>query len=355
MKKKLFTVSVISIVVLLTVLSSLYFLPGEFPAVEAGHFLPSDQSADIGGEAVLAANRPSVEDYGVYYRDTLIRYFPTFNIAADFAKDIQYTMIKQRGVTNPLWHNYPPYAVYTGVNEYTEFDTYEAAVAFADRQDTAYVYRRENHSLVYEKKEPLPTSALIKNVPHYLQMPELPRGCEVTSLAMLINYRGISVDKMTLADQIEKNTEPYTIKNGMIYCGDPNDGFIGSMTSFDRFGFGVYHKPVFRLLARYFPDTAVDLTGAEFEDLYPFIAAGTPVWVIINSFYGELPDGEFEQWHTPNGVIDITYREHAVLITGYDEDTIYFHDPLGALSSAPKSGFIKAWEQMGRQAVSVYG
>lgn len=37
------------------------------------------------------------------------------------------------------------------------------------------------------------------NVPIENQMPDLPNGCEVTSLAMLLNYYGIKVTKEDLA------------------------------------------------------------------------------------------------------------------------------------------------------------
>jgi uncharacterized protein YvpB len=324
-----------------------YFLLNSVATVEAGDFHDSTLP-----EAVERA-QASGDEFSLYCEEQLVGEYATYEEAYAHAQNLQYASIKQKGMTNLLWNNYPPYMVYTSADTSHDFETYEEAAAFADSQESAYIYYRGNHTLVYEKNKPLPTSAFINNVPLIMQMPELPRGCEVTSLAMLINHMGIAVDKMTLADQIEKNKEPLVIKNGEIFAGDPNDGFIGSMTSFDAFGLGVYHKPIFRLLNQYFPSSAVDLTGAELKDLYQFIANGTPVWVIINSQYNELPASEFETWHTPNGAIDITYREHSVLITGYDENNIYFNDPLGSASSAPKDEFIKAWEQMGRQAVSI--
>ena len=45
---------------------------------------------------------------------------------------------------------------------------------------------------------------ILLDVPTILQKPELPRGCEVTSLAMMLNYAGIEVNKMELAEKINK-------------------------------------------------------------------------------------------------------------------------------------------------------
>lgn len=356
-KTTLFTFSIISIIIIFSSVVLLYFLLSGLYTIEAGSFRNSNRdfanrsSGGANGEEIVAGNPDG--DYFVYKENMLAGIFSTYEEAYSFAQNHKYSSIKKKGITNLLWDNYPPYNVFTSSDKYYEFDTYADACAFANEQDTAYVYYRGNNSLIFGSNSIRPESAFINNVPHNLQLPELPRGCEVTSLSMLINYMGVDVDKITLAEIIEKNTEPYVKRDGKIFSGNPNDGFVGSMTSFDKFGLGVYHKPIYNLLRKYFPDSAIDITGSEFEELYSFILKDSPVWVIINSQYKELPKSSFEKWHTPSGVIDVTYREHSVLITGYDEKKIYFLDPLGCKSSAPKDDFIKAWEQMGRQAVSV--
>lgn len=205
-----------------------------------------------------------------------------------------------------------------------------------------------NGTIVKIKEQVLIDAPIIK------QFPELPRGCEVTSLAMLLQYKEISVDKMELATKVEKSTVPFKKENGYFYWGDPNDGFIGDMYSYENRGYGVYHKPIRKLAEQYLPKKIVDLTGSEFSELQIYLSLGNPVWVITNTTFRKLPETAFEKWNTPNGNVKITYKEHSVLITGYDNQTIYFNDPIDGVKNkgVKKDDFLEAWKQMGSQAIT---
>ncbi len=190
------------------------------------------------------------------------------------------------------------------------------------------------------------------DVPWVNQNPELPRGCEVTSLTMLLRFAGVTADKLTLASQVDK--VPYTV-NGL--HGNPNDGFVGDMYTFSNPGYGAYHAPIQRLAAQYLPARIVDLTGQVFDDiLAQQVANGRPVWVITNATFAPLAASSFITWHTPTGDAQINWEEHSVVITGYDASTVYINDPLDAAHGKDKrldlADFRSAWEQMGQQAIT---
>ncbi|ANB62210.1 C39 family peptidase [Anoxybacteroides amylolyticum] len=195
---------------------------------------------------------------------------------------------------------------------------------------------------------------VLLDVPLIQQMPELPRGCEVTSLAMLLQDAGVQVDKTTLAKQIKKDPTPFQRRNGKVYFGNPHNGFVGDMFSLETPGLGVYHEPIEELAKQYLPNRIVNLTGRDFTELQKYLSQGAPVLVITNSTFRELPESAFREWDTPNGTIKITYYEHSVVITGYDQDYIYFNDPLSGQKNkkAPKDDFLAAWVQMGKQAIT---
>ncbi|QHE51263.1 peptidase C39 [Pontibacillus sp. HMF3514] len=202
--------------------------------------------------------------------------------------------------------------------------------------------------------QPLSTSIKL-DVPIIRQMPELPRGCEVTSLAMILQHNGINVGKNELAKKVKRDPTPYQVKNGQVKFGNPNRGFVGDMYSFQKPGLGVYHKPIHQLAQVYAKDRAVDLTGKSFNVILEHVSQGVPVWVIQNSSFDRLSKKHWMKWQTQDGPVDITYHEHSVVITGFDEHNVYINDPLTGTKHRKlnKKAFIRGWDQMGRQAIVI--
>lgn len=192
---------------------------------------------------------------------------------------------------------------------------------------------------------------IIDGVPHISQLPELQRGCEVTSLTMLLQSQGIAADKITLAKQIHK----LPFRDANYVRSNPYDGFVGDIYTFSKSGYGVYHGPVAKLAEEYLPGKINDVTGQTIESVYSLIDSGSPVWVITNSTFAPLPESEFTVWDTNTGKVKITYSEHSVLIVGYDNQSVYINDPLAdtGYKAVPRIAFEQAWVQMGSQAIGV--
>ena len=65
-------------------------------------------------------------------------------------------------------------------------------------------------------------------------MPELPTGCEITSLTMTLNYYGYSADKMAMALEYLPTvgwTNTYYGDNETLYGNDIYNYFIGNPQS----------------------------------------------------------------------------------------------------------------------------
>ncbi|KFN03231.1 peptidase C39 family protein [Bacillus clarus] len=199
---------------------------------------------------------------------------------------------------------------------------------------------------LYEMKE----TAMVENVPFIKQLPELPRGCEVTSLAMLLQHNGVQVDKMQLASEIHR--VPFEEKG---LRGNPYEGFVGNIYTKSEPGYGVYHQPIFKLAEKYVPEKVMNLTGRDVEDLYKVISSGSPVWVIANTTFKPLDEDNFETWNTSSGEVKITYYEHSAVVIGYDQNFVYVNDPLAnnPRKAVPRTQFETAWDQMGKQAITI--
>jgi len=299
--------------------------------------------------------------YEVYVGGALAGSFATYGGALSFASGREKAAVKYSDKSGPAPEICPEYSVdIPGGTLY--FQTFARAAEYSRElakdpgglaDGRAAIRAKGSGGPIWSAPYALPEQKRVDGVPVISQNPELARGCEVTSLAMLLQFWGIDTDKTRLAEEIKKDATPFARVNGQIHYGNPNDGFVGDIYSLCTCGLGVYHGPVAELCARYAPGVTHDITGADFDDALYFVANGLPVWVISNGYFTALPDSYFETWITPEGPIKITYDEHSVVITGYDADNIYINDPLSGKLAIPRGGFIAAWEQMGSQAVVI--
>lgn len=196
---------------------------------------------------------------------------------------------------------------------------------------------------------------IILDVPLISQKPELKYGCEVTSLAMVLQHAGVKVNKMQLANRIKKDTEPLSMSKAgdIIQWGDPKEGFVGDITGRNK-GYAVYVQPLQELMEHYLPNRTVNLTGKDFNDVLTQIKAGKPVVIWTTGDY-KVPD-RWESWKHENKQITAPLDLHAVVLIGFENGYIYVNDPLTGKKAhkVNKETFIQSWDALGKQALSYH-
>ncbi|MFY0544958.1 C39 family peptidase [Brevibacillus sp. H7] len=197
---------------------------------------------------------------------------------------------------------------------------------------------------------------IIENVPHIKQYPELINGCEVTSVAMLLRFLGNPVSKLELAKRVKKDTTPLKVDatGRILSWGNPEKGFVGDITG-KHLGYAVYHQPIVHLINEVYPKRAKNVTGLDFSTILQEVQNNRPVIVWTTSDF--QPTKQWLEWKTAdNRTIRVTFKQHAVLLVGFDVDSVYINDPMGkeGYKKVAKEPFIKSWEQLGKQAVTVF-
>lgn len=272
--------------------------------------------------------------------------------AMAFAKAHPGSYVQRDGRSYPVFHTGNQFQVYQNKKLLKEFSTVSQAINYAKNWAQSRVIRSWDQMEVWSFASNRKGFALI-DAPLIKQNPELPRGCEVTSLAMMLQHAGKPTSKMLLAEQVIKDRTPLKKKDGKIASwGDPHLGFVGDMYNWSNPGFGVYHEPLFVLANHHLDGKALDLTGSDFNDVLGLLERGRPIVTIINSRFRPVYD--WIQWVGPQGKVKVTFREHAVLIVGYDQRFVYVNDPLSGQKNRKvgRYSFEKGWVQMGRQAIT---
>ena len=202
----------------------------------------------------------------------------------------------------------------------------------------------QGNLIISDKYGSLPKSASL-DVDVIKQYPELPNGCEVTSLAMALNYYGYKISKMEL-------------KNGYLPIGTENIYEYNIGDPADRTGsYGCYSPVIKRTADAYFADkgidrTATDLTHCNIEELYRQVSEGNPV-IVWATQYMETRPYNIKSWEIDGLTFNWKAPLHCMLLTGYDLEagTVTLTDPIYGVVTHDMELFETRWHQMGEQAV----
>lgn len=198
----------------------------------------------------------------------------------------------------------------------------------------------------------------VLDVQNILQNPELPTGCEVTSLAMLLNYLGYPADKLTIARNYLPKLDFYW-EDGIYHGADFRTTFAGNPES--EYSYGCYAPCIVTTANSYFLENGFDaaacnITGADFDSLLDdYIDNDKPVLIWITS--SNLHESELTAiWTTPDGE-ELQWRsyEHCAVLAGYDKENqlIYTSDPMYGDTAYDYSTIRQRYNEMGQQAVYI--
>lgn len=151
------------------------------------------------------------------------------------------------------------------------------------------------------------------------QRPNMPTGCEITAVTMLLNFAGVRVSKEQAARIMPRSS-------------NPNKGFIGSPYKEFPLGFWVAPGGVKPVIKHYL-GTAKIMTGSSLSSIKKKLLRSHLVVVWVGWFDG--------------------FSNHALTLTGYHGNTLYYNDPwTGTKRSMSTETFLHHWSLDGHRAIS---
>ena len=191
-----------------------------------------------------------------------------------------------------------------------------------------------------------------------LQLPELPVGCEITALTILLRHCGFDAEKTDLA----KNYLPISWGNaryedGKTYKDSFFDYFIGD--PFSR-GYGCFSGAIEKAANSYISDhgggfTVKNISGSHPDVLYDYLAEGTPVLCWATD--GMIEPEYYETWYdnATGEQLDWYLNEHCFVLAGFNMsgDIVTLNDPMKGIIDYNINKFETRYDQMYRQAIVI--
>ena len=189
----------------------------------------------------------------------------------------------------------------------------------------------------------------ISNLECILQNPELPTGCEVTSLDIVLQYLGFNIDKCDLSDNY--------LPKCKIGTDTPYNAFLGNPR--DSHSYGCYSPVIVSCCNDYFSQNgiynyeAADISGLEFEELFEYVCNDTPVIVWGTTYMSE--PYESTTWNINGSNFTWKASEHCMVLYGFnlEENIVCISDPLVGNTKYNLDVFKDRYNKMYKQAVII--
>lgn len=218
-----------------------------------------------------------------------------------------------------------------------------------DFSDTEYLPENDSNYIPYHS---------VENLSHIYQLPELPTGCEITSLTMVLNFYGADVNKETLA-------ESYLEKEGFYNNGDkitrgPDYNYVFAGSPDDEHSFGCFPPCIVNAANACLEDLgfelhAKDVSGSSFYSLFDYIKEDRPVvlWMTMDL---KRPKHQVS-WNIMDTDEKVTWpsNEHCVVLSGYNfyENTVTIYDPMRGITELNMENVRKRYDDIGKHAVII--
>lgn len=201
----------------------------------------------------------------------------------------------------------------------------------------------------YIPHQSLKESAYIEEFKVIHQFPELPSGCEITTLTQTLNYYGYDVTKTYMADNY--------LTTAPLGTNDFNGAFMGN--PYTDWSYGCYAPVIENDAADFFNDNQnmhriVNISSSSSDTLYNYVSQGTPVmvWITISMLEPYLS----YVWDLNGKPVYFMSQEHCSTLIGYDlnKRTVYIADTYrGYVREFSMDIFEKRYEQMGKMALII--
>lgn len=182
-----------------------------------------------------------------------------------------------------------------------------------------------------------PPLALILDAPIYQQRHSL--SCESSAAAMAANYFGVGLSEETILGDLPRHDNPHLGFRGNV------DGPYGGTIDY-----GVYAEPIRQVLANWGLQVAHFAGGV--DEIRGHIRQGRVViaWITFNL----QPQSPVQVTTSDGQVVTLVPYEHAVLVTGYNRDGLWVHDPYaGTQTFCPEYDFGRSFSYLGNMGLVV--